>query len=297
MAALHKRVIRNNVFEWGERFLANMREAAASREEHPTAKPKQLPVSAIVEAFQQAKKRRLLLDYDGTLTPYAKRPRDAAPTPELLSLLTRLTKNKANTVAVISGRSRSDLDSWLGQVRSLWLAAEHGAIMRSPDTMTWEFARASYSDEWKEHVLPVLEHFVNRTPGSLIEEKEFALVWHYRMADPVFGEWLANELASTLEQLLAETELRATRGRKIVEVKPVWASKGEALAQLDDAVPEPDFSLAAGDDRTDEDMFARLPEGAWTIHVGDNDTRAQYCLADPKAIRGLLGRFAEADEN
>ena len=38
--------------------------------------------------------------------------------------------------------------------------------------------------EWKSGVRPILEHFVERTPGSLIEEKEFALVWHYRMAEP-----------------------------------------------------------------------------------------------------------------
>jgi hypothetical protein len=35
-----------------------------------------------------------------------------------------------------------------------------------------------------------------------------------------------------LEAMLAETELRAFRGEKIVEVKPVWANKGEVLDSL-----------------------------------------------------------------
>jgi len=77
-----------------------------------------------------------------------------------------------------------------------------------------------------------LEHFVDRTPGSFVEEKKYALVWHYRMADPEFGEWLANELVSMLEAMLAETELRAFRGEKIVEVKPAWANKGEVVKRL-----------------------------------------------------------------
>jgi trehalose 6-phosphate synthase/phosphatase len=161
--------------------------------------------------------------------------------------------------------------------------------------MKWELYRDSYSDAWKSHVLPVLEHFVNRTPGSLVEAKEFSLVWHYRMSDPVFGEWLANELVATLEGMLAETELRAYRGNKTVEVKLVWANKGEVLARLSRAEPDPSFCLAAGDDRTDEDLFARLPEEAWTIHVGDGRTRAKFRVPSHAEMRALLQRLAEAD--
>jgi trehalose 6-phosphate synthase/phosphatase len=32
--------------------------------------------------------------------------------------------------------------------------------------------------------MPILEHFVDRTPGSFVEEKKYGLVWHYRMAEP-----------------------------------------------------------------------------------------------------------------
>jgi len=63
--------------------------------------------------------------------------------------------------------------------------------------------------------MPILEHFVDRTPGSFVEEKKYALVWHHRLADPEFGGWLANELVSMLEAMLAETELRAFRGQRV----------------------------------------------------------------------------------
>ena len=78
----------------------------------------------------------------------------------------------------------------------------------------------------------MLEHFVNRTPGSFIEEKEYSLVWHYRRSAPEFGEWLARELVAMLEGMLADTELRAIRGRKIVEVKPLWIHKGAAVERF-----------------------------------------------------------------
>jgi len=294
MSALHKRVVRNNVFAWGDRFIANLREAANSRADNFSEKPQALPVEAAVAAFQQAAQRRLLLDYDGTLVPYANRPQDAVPPAELVALLATLAADPATAIAVVSGRSRHDLESWFGEVKGLWLAAEHGAIMRSPETMRWELYRPNYTSNWKERVAPVLEHFMDRTPGSLIEEKEFSLVWHYRMADPEFGEWLANELVSNLEQMLADTELRAYRGQKTVEVKPGWANKGEVLARLSESAPRAEFCLAAGDDRTDEDLFARLPEEAWTIHIGDRRTRAKYSLADSHELRRLLTRLANA---
>ncbi len=97
-------------------------------------------------------------------------------------------------------------------------------------------AVASAIPEWKNKVMPILEHFVDRTPGSFVEEKKWGLVWHYRMAEPEFGEWLANELVSMLEAMLAETEVRAFRGEKIIEVKPVWANKGEVLERLQSVV-------------------------------------------------------------
>jgi trehalose 6-phosphate synthase/phosphatase len=150
--------------------------------------------------------------------------------------------------------------------------------------------------EWKNTVMPILEHFVDRTPGSFVEEKKYALVWHYRMADPEFGEWLANELVSMLEAMLAETELRAFRGEKIVEVKPVWANKGEVVKRLMAAWANPNFVFAAGDDRTDEDLFERLQSDAWTVHVGPGPTRASYVVSDFEGLRQVLKLFAESGD-
>ena len=174
--------------------------------------------------------------------------------------------------------------------------AEHGAELRDPSAPTWEALRPQSTSDWKATVMPILEHFVDRTPGSFVEEKKYALVWHYRMAEPEFGEWLANELVSMLEAMLAETELRAFRGEKVIEVKPVWANKGEVLERLFTAYADPDFIFAAGDDRTDEDLFERLPEHAWTVHVGPGPTRASFVTADFQSLRRLLALIAETGD-
>lgn len=81
-------------------------------------------------------------------------------------------------------------------------------------------------------MLNVLDEFVDRTPGSFIEEKEFSVVWHYRMSDPEFGEWLVNELVATLDHMLTDTEFRAVHGSKSVEVRPIWANKAQVKQRL-----------------------------------------------------------------
>lgn len=174
----------------------------------------------------------------------------------------------------------------------MWLVAEHGAELKPPLASAWESSHSPVPTGWKS-VMPIFEHFVDRTPGSFVEEKKYALVWHYRTAEPEFGAWLANELVSMLEAMLAETELRAFRGERIVEVKPVWANKGEAFERLLTACPQPDFLFAAGDDRTDEDLFEHMQGEAWTVHVGPGPTRAALVVPDVESLQTLLEMFAE----
>jgi len=294
MMALHHRVVRNDVFHWGKRFLASLEDAVSNRGRYIDTQPKKLQAGEIRDAYVRASRRLLVLDYDGTLVPFAKWPQQAVPPQALLDLLTTLASDPKNRVALVSGRSAENLDRWFGAIPQLCLVAEHGAELKRPSISTWESLRPQTRTDWKPTVMPILEHFVDRTPGSFVEEKKTGLVWHYRMAEPEFGEWLANELVSMLEAMLAETELRAFRGEKIVEVKPVWANKGEAIERLLRDFLAPDFILAAGDDRTDEDLFERAPTSAWTVHIGPAPTRASFVVTDLRILRGVLELLATA---
>lgn len=286
MLPLHERVLRNDVFVWGERFLGLLEEALEARREHPPGRPPRLAVDEFVEAYRASTKRLLLLDYDGSLVPIVTRPQDAVPDASLIKLLGHLSGEAANCVVVVSGRRASDLVRWFGSMPQVGLAPEHGARWRLPGSQEWE--GYTPDNEWKKMVRPILQHFVDRTPGSSIEEKEFALVWHYRTIEAEFGEWLATELVAMLETMLAETELRAYRGKKIIEVKPHWANKGAFAAEVLQRCGADGLIFAVGDDRTDEDLFAQLPEGSWSVHVGGGSSKAKYSLPDAGAVRRLL---------
>jgi 4-alpha-glucanotransferase len=253
--------------------------------------PGWLDPAQVVAAYRRAARRCLILDYDGTLAPYAGLPAQAVPEPSLLALLERLSADPANRVALISGRRAEDLERWFGHLGGLILAAEHGARLRLPGSPEWRPLRPPPAG-WKDTVRPALEPCVDRVPGSFVEEKEYALVWHYRLADPELGERMAGDLMAILHSRLAPTELRAYPGRKSVEVKPVWANKGAILERLPDFCRAADFRFAAGDDRTDEDLFAALDAQAWTVRVGPGETRARFRVPDVAAVISLLERFA-----
>lgn len=73
---------------------------------------------------------------------------------------------------------------------------------------------------WKKIAKPVMNHYMEATDGSFIEEKESAMVWHHHEADPSFGSWQAKELLDHLESVLTNEPVVVKRGQHIVEVNP-----------------------------------------------------------------------------
>jgi trehalose 6-phosphate synthase/phosphatase len=80
----------------------------------------------------------------------------------------------------------------------------------------------------------------------------------------------------------------------VIEVRPKGITKGRIAAQVLGPASPGTLALAMGDDRTDEDLFAALPEDAISIHVGPSPSRARLRIEDVAAARELLGRIAAA---
>ena len=284
MSQLRERVARDNVFDWAERFL----KALETVETAATHIPLDLDAPLVTAAYRAAKKRLLIFDYDGTLVRIVDDPAKANASGELIDAISRLSSDPQNVVAVISGRVSGDLTNWLGSAPRLLLAAEHGALIRRPGSSKWETLAAVPPPDWKTRIRSILQHYVDRAPGSFIEEKEYSVVWHYGRLDPEFGGWLASELTATLDGLLSDTDARPVRGKRIVEIRPVWANKGVLTAQLLAENPDATFRLAAGDDSTDEDLFAALDAESFTIRVGRGYSLARFRVPDPAAVLQLI---------
>jgi trehalose 6-phosphate synthase/phosphatase len=280
--AMQNRIQRYNVTRWAEEFIDKLNHTKEIQEEmharvlNPEMKTK------LLRDFRSVKRRLLLLDYDGTLVPFFGKPAEARPGEDLLRLLETLSKNPKNEVVLLSGRDKETLDRWFGTLR-FGLVAEHGAWIKEKG---WAMIEPLTMD-WKRELWPVLELYVDRTPGSFIEEKEFSLVWHYRKADPELSTTRVRELTDELVNLTANLNLQVLEGNKVVEVKNSGINKGRAALRWI-AKEEWDFILAIGDDRTDEDMFEALPEPAYSLKVGLSASLANFNLKSQGDVLSLL---------
>jgi len=137
-----------------------------------------------------------------------------------------------------------------------------------------------------------MEMYVDRLPGSFIEEKEFSIAWHYRPCDPELASLRAKELVDYLVDFTSNINLQVLHGNKVVEVRCSGVNKGTAaLAWLKN--DKFDFILAIGDDWTDEDMFKVLPEKAYSIRVGISSTYARFNLYSYRDVIKLLKMLGE----
>jgi trehalose 6-phosphate synthase/phosphatase len=228
----------------------------------------------------------LLIDYDGTLVPYAPTPEQAAPDAELMRLLESLAAAERIDLHLVSGRAVGDLTRWFGSLDAhLW--AEHGAAhRRSPDD-AWRFL-VDEPPPWMTIAEPYLRDLTARARGSLLERKRTSLAWHYRLVDPDLAERQVSILDDTLPRILSGHAVNILRGHMVCEVRPQGISKGLAVRYVLETGDESGVIVAIGDDRTDEEMFAALPPSGIAIRVGGGTTGAQYGLADFRAVRRLL---------
>ncbi|KAJ8747926.1 hypothetical protein K2173_008221 [Erythroxylum novogranatense] len=171
--------------------------------------------------------------------------------------------------------------------------------MRWSNTTDWETSSLAADFNWKRLVEPVMTSYTEATDGSYIETKESALVWHHQDADPDFGSCQSKELLDHLENVLANEPVVVKRGQHIVEVKPQGVTKGlvaeNVLSTLISDGKPPDFLLCIGDDRSDEDMFESILNGAYSSSLPSApEIFARYYLDDTTDVLALLQGLSAA---
>lgn len=278
----------NTVHSWAKTFVNTLQKplpATASLTKKMTAKVEQL----LIDDFAHQKKRLLLLDYDGSLVPLRNDYRAANPPKSLLTLLTKLAKNPRNDVVIVSGRSAVDLDRWFGKL-PISLVAEHGYSIKKATSSKWR-NMSKADDVWKSTLLPVLEKYAAQAPKSKVEEKAHSLVWHYRLTPPYYAQKYSVIIKRALRPYLKLHGLEILKGNKVLEIKRPFVNKGNGAQEW--LSRDYGFVLAIGDDATDEELFAALPENAYGIKVGRGRTGAQYRTAGHQNIVKLLQKLTK----
>jgi trehalose 6-phosphate phosphatase len=226
------------------------------------------------------------LDIDGTLLDLARAPDAVRVTPELYDLLASLHTATGGAVALISGRSLSDIDTLFPGI-PLQAAGQHG-LERRDRLGVHSWGGPSIRD------VPAarsrLDALVARHRSLLLEDKGDSVALHYRTAPAL--EHVVYETVRAVRAELGD-EFRVQAGKYVVELRPSGIDKGDAVAAFMETSPfEGRVPVFVGDDVTDEHGFAVVNAlDGHSVKVGAGETLARWRLTDARAVERWLSRM------
>ncbi|KAG2493430.1 hypothetical protein HYH03_008249 [Edaphochlamys debaryana] len=218
---------------------------------------------------------------------------------------------RAFPTAIISGRGREKVEGFV-KLKELFYAGSHGMDIAGPrvegtgcqngngtDAFQNAFQPAAHFRPLIDDIYEQLRERLKGIPGSSVEHNNFCVSAHFRNCP---GEaW--QDVVSAVEDVVAmHDDLRMTRGRKVVEVRPkVDWHKGTALRHLVEALglaQQPDVvAIYVGDDHTDEDAFRTLEETQQgfgiLVSTRPKPTRARFTVRDPACVQAFLSRVVD----
>lgn len=289
MKILQKRLERYSVEKWAEEFIKSLNDTKKIGKTIVAKKMDENNRSIMISDFKKSKRKLFFLDYDGTLVGFKDNPQDAKPDEKLFHLLDQLNQIENTDVVIVSGRDRETFEEWFAD-KSYNLITDHGVWLKAKND-DWQMLEI-LKNNWMDNIQPILQTFVDRTPGTFIELKKYSLAWHYRKADPELAQIRTMELNTVLTSLISNNDLSVLKGNKVIEIKSSSVNKGRATSRwLTKA--NYDFIFAIGDDWTDEYMFDDLPENTYSVKVGFKKTKAKYYVKDTDKVRDLLANFTQ----
>jgi trehalose 6-phosphate phosphatase len=251
-------------------------------------------LEAIEERIASATRVSLFLDFDGTISGIVVNPGEAKLDPEIRSILKMLSARWDFDVSIISGRALADVRERAGLSNVIY-AGNHGLEIES-DTVRFREPQAEALRRELRCVLLQLKLALSDTDGVEIEDKALTLSMHFRRVSEHLRDWVRNVTHSTVSR---SRSFSCREGKMVLEVRPqVTWNKGHAVKWIArEVLPAGSVPIYIGDDVTDEDGFAAIPEGI-TIRVGGaTETEAQYLLPDVPAVGQFLTWLNHAKPN
>ena len=235
----------------------------------------------------------LLLDYDGTLTPIVETPDKAIISKERKDLLDKLSTSPHCRVAIISGRSLSDIKAIVG-LKDIIYVGNHGLEIEGP--------KIKFESQVSPRLKSIIRHIyedavskLSKIKGVLIEDKGLTISVHYRLVDKQDIQEFLSIFNEITYPYIVRDKIKINSGKKVYEIRPpVMWDKGKVVLWL---LARQQFLLERngilpvyiGDDVTDEDVFKVLKNKGLTIFVGEQaSSGAQYYLKTTEEVTEFL---------
>ncbi|KAG0125771.1 glycosyltransferase family 20-domain-containing protein [Tuber indicum] len=296
---LHKIVMHHNASYWCKTFINELDRSWEEQQRRGSTMIPRLSTKALVEAYEKSEKRVFFLDYEGTLASWGSPTSIILTSPQrTLEVLHDLLLDERNVVYVMSSRTPEELERLFHRVPGIGLIAESGCFIRMFQNDRW-MRLADTKLPWQGSVKEIMDYYVERTPGTFVEERNCSYIWHYsRAEDQVLAARQAGECCNHVNDSCESYNVHAVPlgGAVLVEsmswTKTTAAQKVMALEAGQDE-PGTDFLMVVGDGRDDEPVFAWANElgrnkaikNVTTVKVGTKNSQANTTIT---GVAGVL---------
>ena len=237
----------------------------------------------------------LFLDFDGTLAPIRKDSQQCYLSPVTRKLLKSILGSGKSVLAVLSGRSLSDLQKRLS-IRGAFYAGSHGLEISGP-ALRFIHKNARVAKPALDMIMRNLQEKIDSREGVLIEKKPYSFALHYRDAAKEIVPFIRKAFHDTIKKESAyERSFIVMRGKKVLELLPrVSWNKGAAALHIMTKLDKKYLPICVGDDSTDETLFEAFCETGITIRVGPSRrTAARYYLKGQWEVPLLLKQIDDS---
>ena len=235
--------------------------------------------------------RLLMLDYDGTLSPYHVERHEAVPYPGVREILVNALSATDCRTVIVSGRAISDLLPLLAIERGMEIWGCHG----------WERLGAD-----GDYTAPALERNVseglNKASALVVTEgfeesleiKPASVALHWRGLDDRTASTLKTDIGGKWKRIAEDRNLELHSFNGGIELRPAGMDKGVVV----DRLLSGSVGAAAflGDDITDEDAFRAISGRGIGILISTSpkETAADVRLVPPDEMLWFLERWIES---
>jgi len=236
----------------------------------------------------------VILDFDGTLSPLARKPELAIIPSETKRVLERLSAFSDCKITVISGRSIEELQRKVG-VDRITYAGNHGLEILHPDGTRFNHPMPA---GYKEKLAGLERELRERCqyPGAWVEPKGLLVALHYREVAKEERE----ELIEMVSEIYRKHDFEFMHVSKRIEnVPPVGWDRGRSSIHILRSLFGVDWEemvqvIYAGDSAADELAMEVLRGVAYSFKVINEDTSAltktwaNARLEGPDAVQTML---------
>jgi trehalose 6-phosphate phosphatase len=241
--------------------------------------------------LQEAPRRVLMLDYDGTLAPFRVRPEQATPYPGVSELLETLAMQEDTRIVVVTGRRARDVAELLEISSLIEIWGVHGWERLLPGQPL-----SSQEPSAEIRLALAQAHTLAddlRRSGARIERKPASIAFHWRGLPDSAADRLREQLQAAWRPFADGAKLEWLPFDGGVELRAPGANKRYAVSSVLSEITDDSVAAYLGDDLTDEDAFRAIKGRGLAVLVRPEcrETAADVWIRPPDELLEFIGRW------